>query len=851
MTRSIKSPISPSETNSIKSPSVESLNPPLSSPQVQPSSVSIASESIVSKQENQPQLTNEPVANDAEPEYPAYVPSDTEIESALASTGTATLARTLSARQRNLREAALAKSSQSFLRSRSNSGNNSNTTPTLVRSLSRSGSMSESVTLIRTRSQRSRQNSGNATPEPTTNADSENNEGNTATERTSSPTEEKPSDDTVTIDDDNATTASSTLPRTSSNPFQTLARTTTNAGSTLFRTLKKGTLSRSNSSDDTQSEAPSISDEEKLLKRKLADADRALGWGMWKKGFEIYEALANGIDTPNNEPEPRAVKFLDPAVSEFKNPTGCYWLGKHFVEERGDFGTGLAWFAIAADGGYPVAMNTFAQALANGDGTDGSKPNIGLAMRWFYKAYHAQNPTPAVLMEAAEGIGRLYLTGPVSNNNNNQEEEIPWLALTDIEASQHTVIPQNLPLATQWLRRAASKGSKTALELLAQPSDIRVHNIYAQAIEDLKLRKWRKGVEAMFGLADGGFADAVVAVDPLQSSLVGFPNGIHDKKSISIEVTGHLGTFISARASKERQSKDMDIDYVHILDQQASGWFWKGVEFGDFNSMVRLAAWAVEGHTAVSSNAVPLPGMAMVLYCMAWDKSKNAQAAEGIGMLCERGGVVPLSKQTEATNNAVNEADKVYITPSNYTNFIENVQGLTSINYQVPRDPGTAKQYYSKAAFKGSIRAEAALGYLLLYGGKGGSPEIADLKPDVEQGMYHLARAAKAGKYGTALVDGYGTGKKDKEVGEGWIAKAEEAERKRKEMGASADGEGEDGVERESEEVKDEEGDDEASKAELDEEEERRRKRATVLMPLGAPETFDIPEGKAGCCLVM
>ena len=273
---------------------------------------------------------------------------------------------------------------------------------------------------------------------------------------------------------------------------------------------------------NTMSSTPSISspsesaNNDKISRKKFAEAKRALDWGIWKKGIELMDAL-------DREGDPRAKAFLDPldVTENLENPTGCYYIGKHF-EEKEEYVTALAWYGIGAQGGFVLSQIEFANLLSLGKGTDGAIPNPGLAMKWYYKAFLNQNPTPTSYNLSAYAIGCLYINGDPSISA--ASNPIKWASLSDIEASSYTVIPQDLQKGTNWIRKSASRNHAEAKDILSSLSDINPHIRYAEAVENMSRVDWRvnwkKGIETIHQLAQEGFEAALAFIDPATTSLV-------------------------------------------------------------------------------------------------------------------------------------------------------------------------------------------------------------------------------------------------------------------------------------------------------------------------------------------
>ncbi|KAJ1545190.1 hypothetical protein HK405_008080, partial [Cladochytrium tenue] len=688
-----------------------------------------------------------------------------------------------------------------------------------------------------------------------------------------------------------ASTRSPTLSREGSMSEDTSgSRPVTPASSTLSRgTLKgpwfgtiKGTvgrssLSRSATADDD--DFADLSEEDRLNRKKYADAVRALNWGMWKKGVEAMDTLADdgaGVE--------KAVIFMDPARSPFKNPTGCWHLGKLFEEKAekvaltssseptiesaensgevaddskdpeaglespspeplpalspeaqrtAHLATALAWFAVGAHGSYPPAMISFAKLLSTGAGTDNGIPNIGLSMKWLYRAYKAPNQTPGAQSYSAEMIGKLYLAGAGSPENLETAEvdappagELAWATMTDAEASLHTVVPQDLALGTQWLRRAARRANAVASDALASMAEIEPHNARADAIDHMRSGRFRTGIQALWDLDQQGFPDAVRDLDPAVSTLptLAAKNPDAGRVRPNAAVAGWVGVFLMGVATKERRASALlptadadretgaagetrggsddpaspeaesapgsvvkaaeasttaapppedgsDAAYASALEARAAAWFRVGARLGDPISLVRLGAWWVQGHPAVGGASDP--AIAMACYHAAWEAGKPAEAAEGMGMLLAAG------SGHDDDNAGAAPAAVVVVQWGRFAADPESARGIA-----FSRDLAGARRWLAKAGFRGSAKAEAALGVLLITGGGGGgsgSQGTTASSKDVEQGMYHLARAAKQGlpwamkKYGQALLDGHGTRKSDADAGREWIRRAREA----------------------------------------------------------------------------
>ncbi|KAJ1565856.1 hypothetical protein HK405_011465, partial [Cladochytrium tenue] len=729
-----------------------------------------------------------PAAGDVEE---APVPPD--------STGTATLARTLNARSKNLRTLSGKKSAGSFT------------------TLSRK-------TVSRTKSQSNLGAEGNGA-EPAAAADG----------------------DQPIAKDDAAGAAPATLPRKPT------------WFGTMRGTVGRSSLSRSSSVADDDDDA-SASEEERQNRKKYAEAVRSLNWGMWKKGVEAMDALA--ADGAGVE---KAVIFLDPAQSPFKNPTGCWYLGR-LCEEKAEklqqqltepvtsvggetgldghaagamtdalvhepidedaptpeerrrdlLAKALAWFAIGAHGGYPPAMISMAKMLSSGAGTDNGIPNIGLSIKWLYRAYKAPNQTPGAQSEAAEILGKLYLNGVSSPTQTDSADfaaapspgELDWAAMSDQEASLHTSVPQDLSLATQWLRRAARRSNTTASETLASLSEIEPHNARADAVDHIRHGRFRTGIQGLWDLEAQGFPDAVRDLDPAVSTLPAATarRNVEGGHKPNAAIAGWVGVFLLGVAARERRASillltppkfsdddgDDDEDariaaaadpsnpaqrddavYASALEVRAVEWFRLGARLGDPVSLVRLGAWWVQGHPAVGG--APDPAVAMACYTAAWDAGRPSEAAEGMGMLLAAG-------NEDADPNAALEGGSTAAVRVNWPRFRHDPESARGLAFS--RDLPAARRWLARAAFKASsassvssAKAESALGVLLLTGG--GRPSDPPPTPrEVDQGMYHLARAAKKGlpwamkKYGQALVEGKGTRKSDADTGRAWIEKA-------------------------------------------------------------------------------
>ncbi|KAJ3211958.1 hypothetical protein HDU67_004151 [Dinochytrium kinnereticum] len=652
------------------------------------------------------------------------------------------------------------------------------------------------------------------------------------------------------------------------------ATTPTQGGTLKFRSTIKRTFSDAASILTSGTQWDSLTEEERASRKKFAEAVRNLNWGGWRKGIDALEVLASGGDE-------RALEFLDPVRSRFKNPTGCFFMGKHFEEVRGEVDVALAWYAIGAHGGYPAAALALASFLARGRGTDGSHPNLGLAMKWYHAA-HA-NPhltTPQVLAEAAEGIGRLYAQGSANAiddglpaekdedgeiivrdlevadddgemNLTPEELDARWANLPDDVASKR-VIKKDLLLAALWFRRAAVRGHAGAKAYLSSMMEMKPHVAYSEAVEHLSLGRWRRGVEGMMALSDGGFEPAERFMDPASSTL---------RFAAAMQWMGVHFASLAARERTLECSDDEDGDVnenggvkessssplIAKYDSYAAGWFRRGAKAGNDGCCVRLAAWLVEGHPAVGGK--PDRAQAMGWYHRAWGKSGNgpAEAAEGIGRMYAEGcrGKVDEeeeeimaeeddddSPQMEDEDNGDEddedqEGEEEVVSPTEETppespvvttpvsptaaaaatswtqrinstfKRVRSIKSLKSLKGALSgaidparvdwfkADPlcltglpiainlSRAARWYGRAAFKGSSRAEAALGFLLLEGG-------GNLNRDLDQAMYHLHRAAKAGVpfamrvYGECLVSGMGMHRDDVAVGREWIRRAAE-----------------------------------------------------------------------------
>ncbi|KAJ3114236.1 hypothetical protein HDU96_002363 [Phlyctochytrium bullatum] len=677
-------------------------------------------------------------------------------------------------------------------------------------------------------------------------------------------------------------------------------------GSPVRENSQSGTLRLGRTIARTLSDAASmltaggdLTDEERAAKRKFAEAVRNLNWGAWKKGIDALETLAKSGDE-------RALEFLDPVKSRFKNPTGCYFMGKHFEEVRGEDDVALAWYAIGAHGGYPAAMLNLASFLSRGKGTDGNHPNLGLAMKWYHAAHsNPQLATPQVLAEAAEGIGRLYAEGSASlslfdeqtlsrksapapllttdedgdgvivrdlelaeddgeANLTPEELDAKWANLPDELASKR-VIRRDLILAALWFRRAAARGHAGAKAYLSSMMEMQPHVAYSEAVDHLTQGRWRRGVEGMMSLVDGAFEPAERFIDPKTSSLRFAPAmqwlGVHfaslaarERAMVAASMAASrkmqaaaAKAAVSDKTGKETGKEDADDEddeeeahraaveaeitknpLVLRYDAFAAGWFRRGAEGGDAGCAVRLAAWLVEGHPAVGGK--PDRAQAMAWYHRAWSRSGSgpAEAAEGIGRLYAEG---DSGKQVENDDSpeVQDEEDKDDDDNDNDDGEAKGDNPFSPGNSEPPSpttptasgglfqkigssfrrtrsvrstrsthreedpnkvdwfraDPTTltglpiainlsrAARWYSRAAYKGSLRAEAALGFLLLEGG-------GNLKQDLDQAMYHLARAAKGGvpfamrMYGECLMNGLGTRADDVALGREWIRRANE-----------------------------------------------------------------------------
>ncbi|KAJ1540340.1 hypothetical protein HK405_011418, partial [Cladochytrium tenue] len=516
-----------------------------------------------------------PAAGDVEE---APVPPD--------STGTATLARTLNARSKNLRTLTGKKSAGSFT------------------TLSRK-------TVSRTKSQSNLGAEGNGA-EPAAVADG----------------------DQPAAKDDTAGAAPATLPRKPT------------WFGTMRGTVGRSSLSRSSSvtEDDDDASAP---EEERQNRKKYAEAVRSLNWGMWKKGVEAMDALAadgGGVE--------KAVIFLDPAQSPFKNPTGCWYLGR-LCEEKAEklqqqpteqatsaggeggpdghatgamtdalvhapidedaptpeerrrdlFAKALAWFAIGAHGGYPPAMISMAKMLSSGAGTDNGIPNIGLSIKWLYRAYKAPNQTPGAQSEAAEILGKLYMNGVSSPAQTDGADavaapspgELDWAAMSDQEASLHTSVPQDLSLATQWLRRAARRSNTAASETLASLSEIEPHNARADAVDHIRHGRFRTGIQALWDLEAQGFPDAVRDLDSAVSTLPAATarRNVEGGHKPNAAVAGWIGVFLLGVAARERRASILVLTPPKLSDD----------DDGDDDEDARIAAAADPSNPAQRDDA--------------------------------------------------------------------------------------------------------------------------------------------------------------------------------------------------------------------------------------------------------
>ena len=237
--------------------------------------------------------------------------------------------------------------------------------------------------------------------------------------------------------------------------------------------------------------------------------------------------------------------------------------------------------------------------------------------------------------------------------------------------------------------------------------------------------------------------------------------------------------------------RDIDMELIDLLEGRAARWFRHGAERGDPGCMVRLASWLVEGRESVGG--VPDKAVALCWYYRSWSINGNMEAAEGIGLLYATGegdedddgeedyndvgeeefgdlaGPPKLSRQKSVRNSQKSENNT---SATDKKIRWDKVGPYTMSGKPVPKNLPLAVKFCARAAYKGSVKAESVLGTLLIRGGPG-------LKQDIDQGMYHLHRAAMAGtipwamrKYGQALLAGYGTRKEDANAGETWIARA-------------------------------------------------------------------------------
>jgi TPR repeat protein len=290
-------------------------------------------------------------------------------------------------------------------------------------------------------------------------------------------------------------------------------------------------------------------------------------------------------------------------------------------------------------------------------------------------------------------------------------------------------------------------------------------------------------------------------------------------------------------AGKNETGSSSSLSQADILEIRAAQWFALGASKGDVPCMVHYASLCLEGsigvpapltsvtspETLVKGTLEPVPGLAMYWYQKAWKMGSVKESAEGIGMLYLNGVVNESEGNDDAEDNGseaggsrANSMDIARdsmdssnpisppmspMSPTSPTiptlnskrstkalklvkrvmskkstggdkihwSSLTPTQASTTVVYQ---NLSLASKFLSHAAFKGSLKAEAVLGALLVSGGPG-------VKPDIDQGMYHLNRAAKGGdpwgmrKFGEALKKGFGTAKmRGEEVGDVWIERS-------------------------------------------------------------------------------